>query len=97
VSAEAWSEALDEFEARLLLAEAALELAEEGAAPPFEPPPVEGPIPPECADRARALLARARGVEDRLVASRQRIRAELARMPRLPAVSESRSTLDLQG
>lgn len=102
----AWAEALDAFEARLVLAEAALELADDdsdeggdggrGIPAAFEAPSVPGPLPAEYADRARALLARALGIEERLTAAQRRIRAELARLPRLPAAAEAGTTLDLQ-
>jgi len=80
-----WAGALDDFEARLALTEAIIEL---GAAadppPPFRVPDVTGPFPAELLTRAETLLHRARTVEQRLQAEQHRIREELARLPKVP-------------
>jgi hypothetical protein len=80
-----WEDALAELEARLVAAEAALELAEPAGMEPFEPPAVDGLLDPALADRARALLTRGEDLQARLEAERDRVRADLRRIPKLPA------------
>ncbi len=92
-----WAGALDEFEARLLLAQAVLELGGDGdAPPPFEPPRLPAPFPAELERRAQALLERAAALEEGLGAEQRRLRADLARLPRLTAVGEPVSRFDTQ-
>jgi hypothetical protein len=92
-----WTEALDEFEARLLLAEAVLELAGDSVPlPAFEPAALPTPFPAHLAPRARELLERAAVVEQALGAEQQRVRAELTRLPRLAPSREPVSRLDVQ-
>jgi hypothetical protein len=80
-----WEDALAELEARLVAAEAVLELAEPVGLEPFVPPAVDGPLDPALADRARALLTRGEDVQARLEARRDQVRADLRRLPKLPA------------
>ena len=57
-----WANALDELEARLRRqSEVAHGLRSDPPDGEFEPPP--GPLPPELADRARALLAQCRELQ----------------------------------
>jgi hypothetical protein len=92
-----WTDALDEFEARLVLAEAVLELGGDGEPlPPVEPASLAAPFPADLAGRARALLERAAAVEQGLGAEQHRIRAELARLPRLTPPTDTISRLDVQ-
>lgn len=68
---EAWTEALDLFEERLAGFRSALD--PDGRPPDGLWPPsdlVGRPLPPELADRARHLLARAKAIEGELVARR---------------------------
>ncbi|MEM7274177.1 MAG: hypothetical protein AAF547_13920 [Actinomycetota bacterium] len=81
-----WSVALDDFEHRLDQFHAVLD---EGTPPAGLWPPADVigvPLPPELADRARALLERARQVEGELL----RRRAELP-TPRQSAVRRRRT------
>jgi hypothetical protein len=92
-AAVSWEDALAELETRLDVAAALVEHAggtagagAVTAAPvaPFRAPAVAGSLPPALADRARALLTRGEAVERALEAERDRIRAELRRLPRRP-------------
>lgn len=86
-----WEHALTECEARLDAASAALECRTPGAIPAFVEPEVDGPIPEELADRARACAARSEELEAQLAGELDRIRGELRRLPRMPrAQSENR-------
>jgi len=85
-----WPDLLDEFESRVRLAEALLELGAANDAPaPFTPPATPAPIPPALVARAEALLDRAGGVQRRLVEEQARIRTELARLPRVQAAART--------
>ncbi len=84
-ASESWVAALDEFEARLELCEAVLELGTDASVPAgFEPPALAGPVPEPQRGRAHALLDRAAEIDRRLTAERDRIRADLAGRPRRP-------------
>jgi hypothetical protein len=89
-----WYTALDEFEANLDRAEAALADPDAELRPAvFVASAVVEPLPPELRHHAEALLARNAALASRLDAERSRIRAELARLPRRSATergSESR-------
>jgi hypothetical protein len=92
-----WTDALDEFEARLVLADAVLTLGGDAEPPPaFETPSLPVPFPAELGDRAEALLARAAAVEGALGTAQQQVRAELSRLPRLTPAREAVSRLDVQ-
>jgi hypothetical protein len=92
-----WTEALDEFEDRLVLAEAVLSLGGDAEPPPaFETPSLSVPFPPELGARAEALLARTAAVEEALRAAQQQVHAELTRLPRLTPARETVSRLDVQ-
>jgi hypothetical protein len=100
----AWVDALDAFEERVVFAEQTVELEGEAGGeitvPAFETPgPLPAPFPPDLLERARALLARATALEERLVAARTDVRTELNRIPRLPAAAarpEPTSRFDAQ-
>jgi hypothetical protein len=80
-----WDDALATLEACLEAAESALELADPVGMEPFRAPPVDAPLDDDQADRARVLLARGEEVQARLEAERDRVRAELKHLPRMPA------------
>ncbi|HVJ97261.1 MAG TPA: hypothetical protein VNC41_10570 [Acidimicrobiia bacterium] len=87
-----WYTALDEFEANLDRAEAALADPDAELKPAtFVAAAVAEPIPAELRHHAEALLARNAALASRLDAERSRIRAELARLPRR-ATTERSST-----
>jgi hypothetical protein len=102
----AWVHALDEFEERVTFAEQTLDVSGERddadgdatAVPTFQRPgPLPAPFPPELLERARALLARATALEERLEAAQRDVRTELNRIPRLPSAAsrpEPTSRLD---
>lgn len=82
-----WADALDLFEQRLEQFRSVLQAGGEPADGLWPPPGIVGtPLPPELADRARELLARARRIEGELVARR----AELP-TPRQTGVRHRRS------
>jgi hypothetical protein len=80
-----WEDALDECEARLDAAAAALETGAPAAAvTPFSAPAVDGPIPAHLAVRAEECSARGEELRERLERELEDIRAELRRLPRMP-------------
>jgi hypothetical protein len=83
-----WEHALADCEARLDAAAAALDrgvLAAEIA--PFSTPSVPGPLPAPLASWAQQLVDRGEELEQRLTSERERIRAELRRLPRMPSAA----------
>jgi hypothetical protein len=85
-----WYAALDEFEANLERAEAALADPDAELKPAiFVASAVVEPLPPELRHHADALLARNAALASRLDAERSRIRTELARLPRRGATERS--------
>ncbi|MEM7324494.1 MAG: hypothetical protein AAF531_15500 [Actinomycetota bacterium] len=65
-----WADALDDFEQRL---DAFRTVLDDGEAPSGLWPPrdvIDVPLPPELADRARALMTRAKELEGELIARR---------------------------
>lgn len=84
-----WYTALDEFEANLDRAEAALADPDAELKPVFVASAVDEPLPPELRHHAEALLARNAALASRLEAERSRIRTELARLPRRTATERS--------
>ena len=96
MTARTWDEALDDFEARVVLAERWQPLAEPASEiPSFEPPELPDSLPAGLLSRAHRLLARADAAAVRLGAEQQRIRAELARTPRIAPGRQAGSTLDV--
>lgn len=79
-----WERALEECEARLDAASAALEPGPVAPVAPFSAPAVEGPIPEYLAERARECSERGDQLQERLRDELERIRAELRRLPRMP-------------
>lgn len=78
-----WDQALRGLEARLDHAERILSKPGTGEAlEPFSPPAVAGPLPPEMAERAQALLLRAEELRGIGEAESARIRGELSRLAR---------------
>ena len=93
----AWRAVLDELEAAIDRAEDVLASNGEAAVPPaFTPPAVPGPVPAELRARAQALVDRATGIEAALAAAAAATRGQLARLPRLTAVHDPVSRLDVQ-
>jgi hypothetical protein len=94
-----WPDVLDAFEARLDFAEAVLELHDGVVGPaPFTAPAVAGPVPERLHARATELLARAAAVQHRLEREQDRIRIELARLPRAPPAEDARGgRFDVEG
>jgi hypothetical protein len=84
-----WSEALDDFETRLLAAAETLRVGgDTGETPaPFETPALGGPCPPELRGRAEQLVELARILEGALRSELASIRDELRRVPRTPAAA----------
>lgn len=87
----AWSRTLDECEARLDAATVTLEHPRPSSGQPLEVKPevapfVAGgpaePFPAELVDRALALVKRSVDLEQRLTNERDRVSAELRRLPR---------------
>lgn len=83
-----WERALADCEARLDAAATALD---GGALPadiaPFSAPPVSGLLPAPLASWAQQLVDRGEELEQRLTSERERIRAELRRLPRMPSAA----------
>lgn len=85
-----WYLALDEFEANLDRAEAALADPDAELEPPiFVASAVVEPLPAELRHVAEALLARSAELTSRVDAERSRIRTELARLPRRATTERS--------
>jgi hypothetical protein len=80
-----WAAALDAFERRIAEQRAALDGGDESGLAPFVPPERLGPLPPELAERARALLAEATDVEAELQGALAHIGEDLAVVRRLDA------------
>ena len=80
-----WEETLEQCEARLDAAVAALEQGTTPEVDTFSEPRVAGPIPPALADRARACSERGEELAELLARELERIRLELRRLPRMPA------------
>ena len=81
---EAWERTLAECEARLDAAGAHAPGAVEF--PPFSAPAGLDPMPAALAGRARALVDRGEKLAHELGGEQDRIRSELRRLPRMPAV-----------
>jgi hypothetical protein len=79
-----WTRVLDDCDARLDAAAAALDRGEPTAPEPFTAT-APGPIPSDLVDRARALVDRSADLERRLADEQARLRSELRRLPRMPA------------
>ena len=82
-----WEHVLDDCEARLDAAGAAIEQRGVPALAPFVEPDLDEPMPALLADRARDLLTRSAELEERLAGELERIRSELRRLPRMPAAA----------
>jgi hypothetical protein len=79
-----WEQAIEECEARLDAASAALEHRAPAEIAPFSTPAVDGPIPAALVERARACSARSDDLSARLTDELERVRLELRRLPRMP-------------
>ena len=79
-----WEHALTECEDRLDAASAALERRAPGEVPAFSPPAVDGPLPADLVERARACSVRGEALEAKLAEELERVRQELRRLPRMP-------------
>jgi hypothetical protein len=90
----AWVAVLDDFEASLADAVAALDADAPPTAVTFTPPAVDGPCPAELAGRAQALLAAAAALEDRMVSELAAVREEIRRLPRPPAAGPGESRFE---
>jgi hypothetical protein len=84
-----WEAALDECEARLDAAVAALERTAPGVVAPFSADEIEGPLPAALADRAQACCTRGQELERRLADELERVRLELRRLPRVPQAPQA--------
>lgn len=84
-----WTEALDDFETRLLAAAETLRDGGDSGVTPatFAPPALDGPCPPELRGRAEQLVELARTLEGALRSELESIRDELRRLPRTPAAA----------
>jgi hypothetical protein len=85
-----WTSVLDECDARLEAATAALDRGtlDHGAGEPVTPfagADVSEPLPSDLVERARALVDRSEVLEQRLRDEQDRLRSELRRLPRMPA------------
>ena len=80
-----WELTLDEFERRILLQRAALDIGEAGEIDPFVPPDRLGPLPAELLARAEALLAEAKDVEAELAGALVHVGQDLAMVRTLAA------------
>ena len=89
-----WTSVLDDFEASLADAVAALDADAPPAIVTFTPPEVVGPCPPELAGRAQALLAVAAAIEDRMATELAAVRDEIRRLPRPPAAARGASRFE---
>jgi hypothetical protein len=79
-----WTRVLDDCEARLDALAATMTTATPPEISPFLPVATAEPIPAELVPRARALVDRSAELEQRLANERDRVRAELRRLPRMP-------------
>jgi len=77
-----WEDTLDECEARLDAADAALAEGRPVAVDPFVEPEVANPIPAELEARARTLAARTDDLGARLAVELERVRSDVRRLPR---------------
>jgi hypothetical protein len=85
VTTSSWTRVLDDCDARIDAATAALDRGAPVDVPPFGPIEAPGPMPAELVDRARELVERTDALEHRLEDERARVRSELRRLPRMPA------------
>jgi hypothetical protein len=79
-----WERAIEECEARLDAATAALERRGPGQIAPFSAPEVDGPIPADLVERATACATRTDDLSAQLAEELERVRLELRRLPRMP-------------
>jgi hypothetical protein len=82
-----WQDVLDECDARLEAASAALDRGAGEPLAPFVDADVAEALPSDLVDRARALVDRSADLEQRLRAEQDRLRSELRRLPRMPAAA----------
>jgi hypothetical protein len=82
-----WTKVLDECDARLAAATAALDGGAKEPVAPFAGADVAEPLPSDLVERARDLVDRSEELEQRLRDEQDRLRTELRRMPRMPAAS----------
>jgi hypothetical protein len=79
-----WRNVLDECDARLAAATAALDRGAGEPVAPFAGADVSEPLPGELVERARDLVDRSELLERRLRDEQDRLRTELRRLPRMP-------------
>jgi hypothetical protein len=79
-----WRNVLDECDARLAAATAALDRGAGEPVAPFAGADVSEPLPGELVERARDLVDRSEELERRLREEQDRLRTELRRLPRMP-------------
>ena len=89
-----WSATLDEYEATLTGLSLLLEDSEAVALPPFAAPAGLGPLPSQCADRARALLQHSHELMERMQGAQEQIRGQLALVARTRTDQRSPSFVD---
>lgn len=82
-----WSAVLDAFEARLDAQYEALALGAPGVVPPFVAPPLANPLPDCLLDRAVALIARCRDLEDELTRALADTELSLVKVHEAPAAT----------
>jgi hypothetical protein len=82
-----WTNVLDECDARLAAATAALDRGAGEPVAPFAGADVSEPLPSDLVERARDLVGRSEELEQRLRDEQDRLRTELRRLPRMPAAS----------
>lgn len=87
----AWVATLNAYEARVDAAREAVVSGDLAQPPPFQPPVDLGPMPPELVERASALLARSRDLQELIVKARGAIAAKLAQ-PTTPTPAPRRAS-----
>ncbi len=86
---DGWEQALRDCEARIDTTAAALNSGARAHLDEFTEPVVEQSLPSSLVPRAQDLVERGEALERRLAEEQARIRAELRRLPRMPAVQHT--------
>ena len=89
-----WSATLDDYEANLTRFSLLLEDNEAVALPPFAAPAGLGPLPSQCADRARAMLQHTHELTERMQRAQEQIKGQLALVARTRTDQPSPSFVD---